>query len=215
MMKYKESYWLLVAGILRGPMVKWYGDMFTDVVLRRAKPIYRDMLAKTTDIGADNPMAMNIYMCYPILAIWKAAAGKIKLDDYREIINSIVTSPLMQKAARIMPDCNTPSGLAVVEDMMHKNADWIKMHPQYADVSWDFNFDKAKHRDGFYYHFTRCPIERFARENDLLDVLPICCDIDYATGKLFHVKLHREQTLASGGTICDYWFVPDKIENPQ
>lgn len=218
MMKYKESYWLLVSGMLRKPLEKRYGDKFTAVILRRAKPLYRAMLAKTTDIGADNPMAMNIYMCYPILAIWKASAGKILLDDYRKIVDELaggfVTNPLVETMMAGF-DMNTQSGIEKVEDLFYKNADWLKMHPQYAEISWDFNFDKTKHRDGLYYYFTQCPLARFAAENNMLDVLPVCCDIDFVSAKMMHAKLHREQTLASGGTVCDYWYVGDKVENPQ
>jgi len=30
-----------------------------------------------------------------------------------------------------------------------------------------------------------------------------------------HGVLHRDYTLATGGDMCDYWIVPDKIQNPQ
>ncbi|SES44740.1 hypothetical protein [Butyrivibrio fibrisolvens] len=29
------------------------------------------------DIGADNPMGKNIYMCFVFLSIWKASGGNI------------------------------------------------------------------------------------------------------------------------------------------
>lgn len=35
------------------------------------------------------------------------------------------------------------------------------------------------------------------------------CDVDFLTAKLMHFKLHREQTLAGGGKVCDYWYVGD------
>ena len=47
-----------------------------------------------------------------------------------------------------------------------------------------------------------------------LEVLPICCDIDYITTEYSHGILHRDYTLASGGNMCDYWIVPDQIKNP-
>lgn len=31
----------------------------------------------------------------------------------------------------------------------------------------------------------------------------------------FDDEKHRDQTLATGGTMCDFWLVPDQIENPQ
>ncbi|MBF1269697.1 MAG: L-2-amino-thiazoline-4-carboxylic acid hydrolase, partial [Oribacterium parvum] len=83
------------------------------------------------------------------------------------------------------------------------------------DKTWDFHFDEKRHRDGFYYHFTRCPLEKFARENGYLDLLPLCCDIDHIAVERNKGVLHREQTLATGGTICDYWFVGDQTKNPR
>ncbi len=82
------------------------------------------------------------------------------------------------------------------------------------DKTWDFNFDDSKHKDGNYYYFTRCPLNDFARKYGFLEVLPVCCDIDYITTEYSHGILHRDYTLASGGNICDYWIVPDQIKNP-
>ena len=88
-------------------------------------------------------------------------------------------------------------------------------HPKYKDKTWDFNFDNDLNRDGFYYHFTRCPLEKFARDNGYLDLLPMCCDIDYLMFEKGRGVLHRKSTLASGGKICDYWIVGDKNRDPK
>ena len=97
---------------------------------------------------------------------------------------------------------------------MNKISQWTEEHPEYKDKTWDFNFDKNLHKDGFYYHFTRCPMEKFARENGYLDLLPLCCGIDHIVIGKKRAVLHREQTLATGGVMCDYWIVGDKTENP-
>ncbi len=39
------------------------------------------------------------------------------------------------------------------------------------------------------------------------------CDVDYLTAGLMHAKLIREHTLASGGEVCDYWFVGDNTKH--
>jgi len=31
----------------------------------------------------------------------------------------------------------------------------------YKDVSWDFHIDDTKHQEGFYYHFTQCPLNKY------------------------------------------------------
>ena len=54
----------------------------------------------------------------------------------------------------------------------------------------------------------------YMAKHGFLEVLPICCGIDYITTEYSHGILHRDYTLASGGNICDYWIVPDQIKNP-
>ena len=66
-----------------------------------------------------------------------------------------------------------------------------------------------------FYYFTRCPLNDFAREYGYIEVLPVCCELDYILTEASHGKLIREYTLAEGGPICDYWIVPDKMKNPQ
>ena len=166
------------------------------------------MLNRSDDIGKDNPMASNLYECLIFLAVWKAADGKISVDGLREITHEVMGFPIM-KAVGLFMNANR-SGLDKLEKKMHQNAEWLEVHPQYKEFSWDFNFDKTKHPEGFYYHFTRCPLNDFARREGYLEVLPVMCEIDLVTASLMHAKLIRRQTLASGGDMCDYWFVGDK-----
>ena len=112
-------------------------------------------------------------------------------------------------------DLNRQEDLKAAEEKFHRMQDWADAHPEYKEKTWDFNFDKTKHRDGVYYHFTRCPMEKFARENGFLEVLPVACEIDYKTTAFSHGVLHRDYTLATGGSVCDYWIVPDQVKDPE
>ena len=174
--------------------------------------IYRDMLRRADDIGKDNPMASNLYEGLIFLALWDASDRKISVEELRTISEEMMSFPLL-KAMGLMINANKKSGMARIAEMMHKDAAWLEAHPQYKAYSWDFHFDETKHQDGFYYHFTQCPLNTFARKEGYLEVLPIMCDIDYKTAALMHAKLHRDHTLAGGGEVCDYWFVGDKVEN--
>lgn len=208
MMEYTNKYWKMIIPIVKKGLVRRLGKEETASLLQKADAIYRDMLNRADDIGKDNPMSSNMYECLIFFAIWEAADGKISIDDLREITHEVMGFPLM-KAVGIFVNANK-SGLARLEKKMHKNAEWLEVHPQYKGVSWDFNFDKTKHSEGFYYHFTRCPLNDFARREGYLEVLPVMCEIDLISASLMHAKLIRMQTLASGGEMCDYWFVGDK-----
>ena len=214
MMPYKGTYLRLFSLLLRKPMNDEYGKAFTRGVLRAAPSVYRKMLEKTDDIGADNPMAGNIYMCFVFLAIWKAAEGAISPDSLRRVTKAFMARPIV---GRIMggKDINRPEDLAKAKTRFHSMQDWADAHPEYKDKTWDFNFDETKHRDGSYYYFTHCPLEKFARENGFLEVLPVACEIDTMTTAFSHGIPHRDYTLATGGPMCDYWIVPDQIRNPE
>ena len=59
------------------------------------------------------------------------------------------------------------------------------------------------------YEFTACPVAEFAKENNLLDILPALCNADYAAMELIHAKLIRAATCGNGKK-CDYTICGDK-----
>ena len=208
MMEYTDKYWKMIIPLVKKDLVRRFGKEEAASLIQKTDVVYRDMLNRADDIGKDNPMASNLYEGLLFLALWEAADGKISVDDLREITRAVMQFPAM-KLLGLFVNANR-SGLEKLEKRMHKNAEWLEVHPQYKGVSWDFNFDKTKHSEGFYYHFTRCPLNDFARREGYIEVLPVMCEIDLLSAELMHAKLIRKQTLASGGDCCDYWFVGDK-----
>lgn len=208
MMEYTDKYWKMIIPLVKKDLVRRFGKEEAASLIQKTDVVYRDMLNRADDIGKDNPMASNLYEGLLFLALWEAADGKISVDDLREITRAVMQFPAM-KLVGLFVNANR-SGLEKLEKRMHKNAECLEVHPQYKGVSWDFNFDKTKHSEGFYYHFTRCPLNDFARREGYIEVLPVMCEIDLLSAELMHAKLIRKQTLASGGDCCDYWFVGDK-----
>ena len=49
------------------------------------------MLERVDDIGADNPMASNIYMSFVFFAVYKAANGKITIKALRMIAHEAIS----------------------------------------------------------------------------------------------------------------------------
>lgn len=207
-MEYTDKYWKMIIPLVKKDLVRRFGKEEAASLIQKTDVVYRDMLNRADDIGKDNPMASNLYEGLLFFALWEATDGKISVDDLREITRAVMQFPAM-KLVGLFVNANR-SGLEKLEKRMHKNAEWLEVHPQYKGVSWDFNFDKTKHSEGFYYHFTRCPLNDFARREGYIEVLPVMCEIDLLSAELMHAKLIRKQTLASGGDCCDYWFVGDK-----
>lgn len=210
-MKYKGIYFILMTLFIKKPMIRKFGKNMTKESLKKARFLYRQMLAKTDDVGANNPMSLNIYQGYVFMAICRA--GNFNVDDFKKIIVEFLNNKFINKAISNM-NLNNPKDMQKFAMQMYKMKEWADKHKEYKNNTWDFNFDKNLHRDGLYYHFTRCPMEKFARENGYLDLLPLCCDVDHIIISKRKAVLYRKQTLASGGAICDYWIVGDKVNNP-
>ncbi|MCD7812085.1 MAG: L-2-amino-thiazoline-4-carboxylic acid hydrolase [Ruminococcus sp.] len=208
-MKYTSKYWVVIAPFMKGLLTKKYGKTASREYMRKAKHIYRQMLRQAEDIGAKNPMASNIYMSFVFMAIWKAADGAMTPNDMRDMTKELLGKEIIRKVMGRM-DLNREKDMNQLKDMLRKNVGWIDAHPQYRDKSWDFNFDETPDNSALTYHFTRCPINDFARAYGYMEILPVMCEMDYLTAALYHAKLYREQTLASGGSMCDYRYVGDR-----
>lgn len=75
----------------------------------------------------------------------------------------------------------------------------------------DYNMVLEPYKKGepIKYHFTTCPVYEFAKEHDLLDILPALCNCDYKGIAVMHSKLVRTGTLKTSDR-CDYAIYGDK-----
>ncbi len=69
-------------------------------------------------------------------------------------------------------------------------------------------FDKNK---PIYYEFTSCPVAEFAKQFNLLEIMPAFCNPDYKAMEAIHAKLIRTTT-CSNGNKCDYTICGDQDE---
>lgn len=60
-----------------------------------------------------------------------------------------------------------------------------------------------------YYEFTSCPTAEFAKQHDLLEVMPALCNPDYMGMEFLHARLVRKTTCANG-CKCDYTVCGDR-----
>ena len=79
MLKYTGKYWAVLAPLIKRSLKRHYGKLFANKTMQAAKPIYRELLSRMDDIGADNPMASNVYMSFIFFAVYKAANEKITI----------------------------------------------------------------------------------------------------------------------------------------
>ena len=190
-----------------------YSKKDVKTIVGNAKTEYRKLLNKADDIGSKNPMASNLYMCLLFFSFMQGSNGKISTEDLKDIMRITLSDPILLKLMG-NKDFNDPKELNKFKEHIHKNSDWAELHRKEYPETWKFNFDDS-HQDGFYYYFTKCPIAKFFKDNNLEEITPIFCDLDHLTIKTRKAKLLRDKTLANGDDMCDFWIVGDKVKYPK
>ena len=190
-----------------------YGNKDVKTIVGNAKTEYRKLLNKADDIGSKNPMASNLYMCLLFFSFMQGSNGKISAEDLKDIMRITLSDPIVLKLMG-NKDFNDPKELNKFKEHIHKNSDWAESHRKEYPETWKFNFDDS-HQDGFYYYFTKCPIAKFFKDNNLEEITPIFCELDHLTIKTRKAKLLRDKTLANGDDMCDFWIVGDKVKDPK
>lgn len=203
MIAYTSRYFNVIAPVMRHLIQKRYGYDLAKRAYDGARPIYRDLLAAAPPIGADNPMAKNLYEACVFFALYRAADGELTPDMLRTVVDDLFSLRIMGVVGMAI-NLNRPKDVAKFNQRLHANVRWVEEHPETEPYTWDFNFGDTAGDTQVNYHFTRCPINDLCREQGLMDVLPVMCNIDHITARLVHGRLVRHHTLATDGPICDY-----------
>lgn len=210
MIAYTSRYFNVIAPVLRRIIRKRYGYDLAKRAYDGARPIYRDLLSAAPPIGGENPMAKNLYEACVFFALYRAAGGELTPDMLRVVVDDLFSMRVM-KLVGVAANLNRKKDVATFNARLRNNARWVREHPEVEPYTWDFNFGDTAGDTQVNYYFTRCPINDLCREQGLMDVLPIMCDIDHTTARLAHGHLVRHHTLATDGPVCDYLIRGDAV----
>lgn len=207
-------YWIFISPIMKRSIHQRFSKEQTKEIQKNAKDEYQRLLEKAEDIGAKNPMAGNLYMSLFFLSFHPGNRELIDEQLLGELITEFLKNKIITKFIQ-QGDYNTEKDLEKFAKTMHRNAQWTQNHKDLYPNTWDFHFDRNLHQDGFYYHFTKCPIASFCKENNLEHLTYLFCEMDHTMFGYRHANLFRDHTIADGSKLCDFWVVGDQIKNPK
>ena len=95
MIAYTSRYFNVIAPVMRHLIQKRYGYDLAKRAYDGARPIYRDLLAAAPPIGADNPMAKNLYEVCVFFALYRAADGELTPDMLRTVVDDLFSLRIM------------------------------------------------------------------------------------------------------------------------
>ena len=158
-----------------------------------------------TDLGGSKNFhngAGGTYDCIALMAYYAVCKEVTSLAEIEEMESNLFLSAfrLLSKFA----DCNKP----LFKKLMYKS---FKNAEKQCAKWQDYEMHVAPFEKGkpIYYAFTACPVAEFAKQHNLLEVMPALCNPDFAAMELLHARLIRKTTCANGEK-CDYTICGDK-----
>lgn len=211
-MKYKPIFWLIMNPFIKKYLKKYFSKSETKEIMEKSKTEYINLLSKADDIGENNPMATNLYFALLFLSFHTANQNIFSEDMLIEMIRFVLTDSFLLKIMKF--DFNKEKDMAKMKKKMDIAYKWSEENKDKHPEAWQFVFDNS-HEDGIYYYFTKCPIAKFFKDNNLSHLTHIFCEIDYLNLEIRGGKLIRNHTIADGEEICDFWILPSKLKNPK
>ncbi len=157
-----------------------------------------------TDLGGSKNFhnkAGGTYDAIAVMAYYVTCRNVTTLSEVEEIEREMLV-PSFRKLKFV--NCNKPLFKKLLHTaFMKAQGRCEKWHDYEMHVS---PYDKEK---PIYYDFTVCPICEFAKQHNLLEVMPAMCNPDYDAMAALHARLVRKTTCANG-ELCDYTICGDQ-----
>ena len=85
-MKYNGFYFWMFKGSMKKVLTEKYGVQYASEIMKKSARVYREMVERADDIGADNPMAYNELFALAFVAPSVASEKKIPPETVQEMM---------------------------------------------------------------------------------------------------------------------------------
>lgn len=143
------------------------------------------------------------YDCIALMVYYDTCREFVTLEELENIVGNLIL-PAFRKLSFV--DCNKPFFKKLMYRAFLNAKKQCDKWGDYKMYVAPLEMDKP-----IYYEFTRCPVAEFAKQHDLLEVMPAMCNPDFGSMELIRARLVRKTT-CSNGCKCDYTICGDRDE---
>ena len=195
--------WFALAKLSFRQLDKTQSRWNTPAFRHRAKEIFREMTARTPDIGSlkENPQRICLSGGMVWLSIYKAAEGAMDETTFADMVSGSMDSPLIRaafkmkkktvftlKAQQFRKDTSARTNLLSRDNPFHWNAEVIL----------------GRDADEYRINYRQCGLCALGRQEGVLHLVKHMCALDTMSIDWMGGVLYRTKTLANGGDCCDF-----------
>jgi hypothetical protein len=196
------------------PVKKWLIDRYgkeANQIWKETARNYNKYLSEIPDYGGKkNGHARAIYGGLLIFALYPALPDQPPITELQDFVQNMFMGPFTTLGKVF--NLNRSFDMWLIDKVFRKTGNRdrkdIKRYPD-GFINIDEPYDRKHHAAR--YSFTQCPNAEFAREHDLLHVLPLLCNSDFFGIHEIHGRLIRCGTCGNSAK-CDYLIVGNRNE---
>lgn len=168
-------------------------------ITRKAKPRYKEIIARLPEFEKGDHFKTNIVGCAMLGAVILSMPRRPEVGELTDYYAKAMMTPLMKWFCRQSGKAKyTPKDIAGMKATAALKA--ADRNP----YSWNMDFYEYPDGSGYEGRFTKCGICTLMQELGLYDLTPAMCHLDYTMSEAGGAtNFVREYTLASGGPYCD------------
>ena len=179
--------------------VLFYDERSAKEIAVKAKPKYKEIIAKLPEFEKEDRFKMNIVNCAMLAAIILNMEEKPSIEALTEYYAAaMMTKPMKWFCKMGGKRKFSPKDI----DSMKKTAA-LKAADR-NPYSWNMDFYPYENGSGYEARFTKCGICTLMKKLGIYELTPALCHLDYTMSEAGGAdEFVREYTLASGGPYCD------------
>ena len=193
--------WALFAASFEKNMVSVLGldPTAAGAIAKKAKPKYREIIAKLPDFEKGDRFQMNIVNCAMLAAFYLHMEPKPPVEKMTEYYRAaMMTAPMRwfcRQSGKNKFSEKDLEGLRKTEALRAADRN---------PYSWNMTLHPYPDGSGYEARFTECGICTLLKELGIFELTPAMCALDYTMSEAGgRSEFVRQYTLASGGPYCD------------
>jgi len=178
-----------------------YGEKFKEEVMPKIRGEYESIYAEIPFIGGDeNSLTSDLVGAAENLAFYKVLKRQGKTLKEIGKMAYIASEKEFKKHPELAPPMTNPEFIPYI-----KHAAMVSGEKKFPG-DWVYEFIEGDEEFDFGTYFTECGIQKFYHQHDADEFTPYLCAMDILMSEYGELGLHRTQTLAEGGNMCDFQY---------
>jgi len=170
---------------------------------QRSKQVYRQMVARTPDIGSLKENSLRVCLITGVLwlSVYEAAQGKMSEEHFGGMVDASMNAALVKAS---FTSKGKRAFTRKAQEKRAADAARANIGPGGA-FNWKAEVILGRDTDEYTILYRQCGLCALEKQEGLPNLVPYMCAVDTLSFDWMGGRLHRTQTLASGGELCDFY----------